>query len=150
MEVQSVTGVSCALTHPGWNNDIPHHVIQPPQHPPPHRPRPFGSPHPRSCRPAGSGTAFELLSWEAGFTDAQERGYGVCLQEYMSHMKDILSESPEPALPRASISNSQSPPAQGGGGSCTLQLMLSWTRGPTGGCSSPLPNARAWQGFPQA
>lgn len=27
----SVTRLSCALTHPGWNNDIPHHVIQPPR-----------------------------------------------------------------------------------------------------------------------
>lgn len=30
MELQSVTSVSCSLTHPGSNNDIPHHIIQHP------------------------------------------------------------------------------------------------------------------------
>lgn len=112
MEVQSVTSVSCALTHPGWNNDIPHHVIQPPRYSLPRHPDP-SAPH----IPGHSGERGNLPSYGpgapvSGLAAAKERGYGLCLKEYMSYVKDTLSESPQPALPLACISNAGSPTAR--------------------------------------
>lgn len=49
VEVPSVTRLSCALTHPGWNNDIPHHVIQPPWCLLAPSSRPLGSHIPGQC-----------------------------------------------------------------------------------------------------
>lgn len=107
-----MTSVSCALTHPGWNNDIPHHVIQPPRYSLPRHPDP-SAPH----IPGHSGERGNLPSYGpgapvSGLAAAKERGYGLCLKEYMSYVKDTLSESPQPALPLACISNARSPTAR--------------------------------------
>lgn len=48
----------------------------------------------------------------SGPAAAKERGYGLCLEEYMSYVKDTLSESPQPALPPACSSNARSPTAR--------------------------------------
>jgi len=89
----------------------------------------------------------------SGCAVANERGEDLRLEEHTCCARDTLAESPEPAPPLVWVTRAHPQPTleQGGGeGSCSTQLELRLTRGPSGGSSSPLPLAGGWQGFPQA